>query len=569
MRGLSLVGLTLLLRSYLAYAEKVAVKEIGDDFTIDGDHVTWPDGPFTGSLSCTGPDKVLSLSADKKYGTCCPPGASLKGSAKTEWHCCGQGHDVTGSKAVGFECCLEGSTFDGKTCKRANKCTNGKEMINGKCQCSDGKEEAADGTCKSAKCDSGIKTGKCYFFKGRSGNYLTFNANQYSETGLSKYIRPGKFQFCQDPTCIAGLPVNPSNEVQIKDLHGTLPAATDAGQWLDGKQNGGHIGKTPDYSKAGNFSITKWPCGKYCLTGFVEGITQACPDVSPGISMDTRATDSCIEFELLEVPCDLRDDANNCIWKNGDQCCDKIDCRGKTECERFTWLEGFVYATLFLVTLNSAKLFSLLQSDYLGWLNARFLFYFNAENIGRESGYPVQSSQSDEVSSKSLDKLPKTPDESSQHNEESSESHEESSQSFEELHEELSRSHDKSSTSMKESSKLHDESSESHGESSQSFEEIHEELSQSHDESSKLLEDSSKFVKKSAQIHEESSQLQEESSQPLDELTKTLDKSSQSHEESSQFLKESSQFLEDETSLLQSGSYSVNVISYQGYRSSP
>lgn len=178
MRGLSLVGLTLLLRSYLAYAEKVAVKEIGDDFTIDGDHVTWPDGPFTGSLSCTGPEKVLSLSADKKYGTCCPPGASLKGSAKTEWHCCGQGHDVTGSKAVGFECCLEGSTFDGKTCKRANKCTNGKEMINGKCQCSDGKEEAADGTCKPAKCDSGIKTGKskllavfplgcCFPFTGR------------------------------------------------------------------------------------------------------------------------------------------------------------------------------------------------------------------------------------------------------------------------------------------------------------------------------------------------------------------------------------------------------------------
>ena len=144
-----------------------------------------------------------------------------------------------------------------------------------------------------------LRTGKCYFFTGRSGNYLTFNANQYSETGLSKYIRPGKFQFCKDQKCTAGLPVNPSDQVHIKDLHGTLPAALDAGQWLDNKTNGGHIGKTPDYKLAGNFTITKWPCGKYCLTGFNTGLSQACPDVSPGISFDTFATDACIEFELL------------------------------------------------------------------------------------------------------------------------------------------------------------------------------------------------------------------------------------------------------------------------------
>jgi hypothetical protein len=161
---------------------------------------------------------------------------------------------------------------------------------------------------------------------------LTFNANQYSETGLSKYIRPAKLQFCRDEKCTPRLPVNPSTEVYIKDLHGTLPDASDAGQWLDNKQNGGHIGKTPDFAKAGNFSITKWPCGKYCLTGFTDGLTQACPDVSPGISFDTRAKDSCIEFELLEVPCNLRDDVNNCIWKSGDECCDKIDCCGRTNC---------------------------------------------------------------------------------------------------------------------------------------------------------------------------------------------------------------------------------------------
>lgn len=159
MRGLSLFSLALLLRSHIACAEKVPVKDIGDNFTVDGDRVTWPDGPFTGSLTCSGPDKVLSLSADKKHGTCCPPGASLKGSAETEWHCCGKGHDVVGSKDLGFECCLEGSIFDGKECKRGDKCPNGKQMIDGRCQCPAGQEEAEDGTCKPAKCESGIKTG--------------------------------------------------------------------------------------------------------------------------------------------------------------------------------------------------------------------------------------------------------------------------------------------------------------------------------------------------------------------------------------------------------------------------
>lgn len=156
---LSLFSIAVLLRSHLAYAEKVPVKEIGENFNIDGDKVTWPDGPFTGSLTCSGADKVLSMSANKKYGTCCPPGASLKGSPDTEFHCCGEGHDVTGSKDVGFECCVEGSTFDGKTCKREETCPNGKQMVNGKCQCPSGQVEGPDGVCKPGKCESGVETG--------------------------------------------------------------------------------------------------------------------------------------------------------------------------------------------------------------------------------------------------------------------------------------------------------------------------------------------------------------------------------------------------------------------------
>ena len=35
----------------------------------------------------------------------------------------------------------------------------------------------------------------------------------------------------------------------------------------------------------------------------------------------------CTPYDLTEVPCDIKADANKCIWKNGDQCCSKVDCK--------------------------------------------------------------------------------------------------------------------------------------------------------------------------------------------------------------------------------------------------
>ncbi|KAJ6148448.1 hypothetical protein N7497_010430 [Penicillium chrysogenum] len=344
MKGSSLGILAILLQAYAVYGRKVEPDEVGapgKEPYVEGHSIRWGTGRYRGSYHCE-ENETPFITPDKKHATCCLEGESLKGSADTEWHCCAEGHDVTGSTDVGYECCVKGSVYDGYMCKRAEKCPNGQEMVDGKCQCPKGQTMADDGTCKpvkAGKCDSGLKTGKCYFLTGRPENYLTFNGGQYSETKLSKYIRPAKFQLCRDEKCTPGLPVNPSDEVKIKDLHGSLPYATDANQWVDNKQNGAHIGKTPDYEKAGNFSFTKWPCGKYCLTGFNQGLSQACPDVSPGISFDNKATDSCIEFELLEVPCDIRADKNNCIWKNSkNQCCGKIDCPAEEETEEGTKL---------------------------------------------------------------------------------------------------------------------------------------------------------------------------------------------------------------------------------------
>lgn len=118
----------------------------------------------------------------------------------------------------------------------------------------------------------------------------------------------------------------------IKDLHGTPPNAPDARQWLNNAREGGHIGKTAVFADAGKFSFTKWPCGKYCLTGFTGGLWQACPNENPGLTQYDEATEACIEFDVTEVPCNIRDDANNCIWKSGNnQCCGKVDCSAPIE----------------------------------------------------------------------------------------------------------------------------------------------------------------------------------------------------------------------------------------------
>jgi hypothetical protein len=99
--------------------------------------------------------------------------------------------------------------------------------------------------------------------------------------------------------------------------------------WLNNAANGIHIGLTPDFAMAGHFSITKWTCGKYCLGGFTAGVGPACPALTPGMSFVANNPTSCMELELEEVPCDLKSDANNCMWDCGD--CGKTGC-GKTEC---------------------------------------------------------------------------------------------------------------------------------------------------------------------------------------------------------------------------------------------
>jgi hypothetical protein len=174
------------------------------------------------------------------------------------------------------------------------------------------------------------KPGKCYTFTAENGDRLGLRSDGYYYAGRDSAVqRYGKFQLCKDETCTPGQAINPSDKTYIKDLYGDIGTGAHHGQWLNNAQNGAHISRTSIFANAGQFSISKWPCGKYCLGGFTAGIGPACPDASPALTFYSQDPQMCIPFVLTEVPCDLKSDANNCIWKNGDQCCNPVDCAGK------------------------------------------------------------------------------------------------------------------------------------------------------------------------------------------------------------------------------------------------
>lgn len=170
-------------------------------------------------------------------------------------------------------------------------------------------------------------SGKCYTFTGQNGNQLGLrNDGNYYAAPDSMVQRYGKFQICLDEKCSTGKPVNPSDLVHIKDTYGDLGTGANRGQWLNNAQNGAHIGRTPLFANAGKFSLSKWPCGKYCLGGLAAGVGPACPAEVPAMTFYPQDPQMCVPFELTEVPCDIKADSNNCIWSGGDQCCNKVNC---------------------------------------------------------------------------------------------------------------------------------------------------------------------------------------------------------------------------------------------------
>jgi hypothetical protein len=70
-----------------------------------------------------------------------------------------------------------------------------------------------------------------------------------------------------------------------------------------------------------------YPISKIEKANVPFSIGPTCPSDLPAATFTTFDKQSCIPIDVLEVPCDIHNTANNCIWRNGaDQCCDKVDC---------------------------------------------------------------------------------------------------------------------------------------------------------------------------------------------------------------------------------------------------
>ncbi|KAK4240377.1 hypothetical protein C8A03DRAFT_13276 [Achaetomium macrosporum] len=322
------------------YEKNILVWDVSPDAQITGNEIRYNDPDCRAGMRCTSievcdaPGTVPTLSDDKKRFACCLEGQHLLGSPETAFDCCADGHDLAGSPQAGYHCCPTGYTYDGRLCKPVPTCKNGKVLVNGQCVCPEGTVEAADGTCQTRQptghCESGLETGKCYTFTAENGNRLGLrNDGVYYAAPDSMVQRYGKFQLCRDEKCTPGQPINPSDKTYIKDLYGDVATGANTGQWLNNAQNGAHIGRTPTFANAGQFVLSKWPCGKYCLGGFTAGVGPACPAEIPAMTFYSQDPQMCTPFDLTEVPCDIRADSNNCIWKNGDQCCNKVDCTWK------------------------------------------------------------------------------------------------------------------------------------------------------------------------------------------------------------------------------------------------
>ncbi|KAL5598952.1 hypothetical protein BROUX41_003729 [Berkeleyomyces rouxiae] len=263
----------------------------------------------------------LSFSSCEGYVACCFPGQRLIGSPDTAFGCCGEGHEIAGTASTGYTCCPTGQIYDGKKCgdtKTESVCHNGKLLVNGKCDCPSSTKEGADGLCHSrnnAPCDSGIQEGKCYSIEMENGNILGHMIDGgYTAGSMKREKIDGKFKFCLSEACNGGRSINPADNFRIRDLHSDA-AGQHANQWIDHNVNGAHLNKVAEYNKAGVFSLTKWSCGKYCLSGDENhGLGPACPSENIAMTFLTSNKDVCRPIKIVEVPCNNRDITNNCLW---------------------------------------------------------------------------------------------------------------------------------------------------------------------------------------------------------------------------------------------------------------
>ncbi|KAG4442112.1 hypothetical protein IFR05_002398 [Cadophora sp. M221] len=309
--------------------ENVQVAELEPDQRVS-DSATeiplkaYPGSDFEIAFKCTDESKQFTFADHKHWVACCRPGQKLLGSEFTAFDCCNAGHELLGSKGTGYKCCPIGKTYDECTgvYKPTVTCPGAEILVNGQCVCPSGTYQTSPGVCETLKCSSGVQSGKCYIFTLENGLRLGYNsAGFYTASAESRAQQFGKFKLCSNEYCSANTDINPGQPFYIKDIHGTANSGQHSKQWLNNAKDGSHITKTAHFSQAGIFTITKWPCGKYCLGGKDHGVGPTCPTEMLGATFTTADDQSCVPITLLEVPCDIRSLANNCIWETKKKQC--------------------------------------------------------------------------------------------------------------------------------------------------------------------------------------------------------------------------------------------------------
>lgn len=316
---------------------KAEVAELDGSETIDeaAKEITFPsDGDLEEVLRCKRASALqlsYAVADGKKWAACCLPGQKLMTSHGAAFDCCtAEGHYLAAGPNGKYSCCPTGQIFDGTICKdppEPPKPAPKPDPTPGKL-CPNGKPTGPNGECE---CDSGLTTGKCYTFTMENGKRLgILGAGRYYSAGdPSNAHQWGKFKLCKDEDCAPGQPINPADKVFIKNIHGNPNGGYGPNTWLNNAANGAHITKAPTFAQAGEFTLTKWPCGKYCLGGVDAGIGSTCPSAEPAMTFATADKEVCMPMTVTEVPCQIHNNDNNCIWDTAArQCCsDNKECK--------------------------------------------------------------------------------------------------------------------------------------------------------------------------------------------------------------------------------------------------
>jgi hypothetical protein len=312
------------LRKNVQVAELEPEQKVASDATVIP-LKAYPGSDFEIGFKCTDTTKQFTFSDCKTWVACCRPGQILLGSEDTAFDCCEADQELLGSKDTGiYRCCPSGITYDecAGIVEPEILCPDGEIQVNEQCLCPSGTYRTDFGVCESLECSSGLLSGKCYTFTFENGFRYGYNsAGFYTASEESRVQQFGKFQLCANNDCNIITDLNPGDPFYIKDIHGSANGGQDSKQWLNNASDGNHISKTPDFSQAGTFTITKWPCDKYCLSGFNVGVGPTCPTEMLGATFTTQDDQSCIPLTLLEVPCEIRSPANNCIWETKESQC--------------------------------------------------------------------------------------------------------------------------------------------------------------------------------------------------------------------------------------------------------